>query len=76
MMIQVTRLNGKPFVLNAVLIETVEETPDTIITLTNGRKYIVRENMTEVIALVKDYMRHIGAFQISVKSQDLEETND
>lgn len=76
MMIQVTRLNGKPFVLNAVLIETVEETPDTIITLTNGRKYIVREPMTEVIALVKEYMRHIGAFHLSVKSQDLEETND
>jgi len=74
-MIQVTRLNGKRFVVNAVLIETVEETPDTIITLTNGKKYIVRESLAEVIALAKDYMRHIGAFQMSVKSLDLEESN-
>lgn len=75
-MIEVTRLNGKPFVINAVLIETVEETPDTIITLTNGKKYIVREKQSEVISLVIAYMRHIGSFQISVKSQDLEESHD
>jgi len=43
-MIQVTRLNGTKFHLNALLIETVEETPDTIITLTTGRKFIVIEN--------------------------------
>ena len=35
-MISVTRLNGKPFVINAELIRTVEENPDTVITLVNG----------------------------------------
>ena len=42
-MIKVTRLNGKEFVLNVDLIETMEETPDTVITLTGGNKYLVSE---------------------------------
>ena len=40
-MIEVTRLNGKDFVLNAELIEVMEETPDTVITLTTGHKYVL-----------------------------------
>lgn len=48
-MIQVTRLNNKPFVLNAELIRTVEETPDTTITLINGDHFIVKESMREVV---------------------------
>jgi len=43
------------FVLNAELIETVEETPDTVITLTNGKKLIVSESMDEVVRLVMEY---------------------
>lgn len=42
-MIQVTRLNGEKIIINLELIETVEETPDTVITLTNGKKFVVRE---------------------------------
>jgi flagellar protein FlbD len=45
------------FVLNAELIETVEETPDTVITLTNGKKLLVEESMDEVIRKVMDYRR-------------------
>ena len=41
-MIKVSRLDGKEFVLNALLIETVESVPDTVVTLTNGRKYVVQ----------------------------------
>jgi len=53
--IAVTRLNSRPFVLNAELIETIEETPDTVITLQSGRKYIVREPVEEVIRRVVEY---------------------
>jgi len=59
-MIQVTRLNGTKFHLNALLIETVEETPDTIITLTTGRKFIVIENSSDVIRAIRHYLRSIG----------------
>ena len=47
-MIKVTRLNGQMLVLNADLIEFVEEIPDTIITLTTGKKILVRE-VTDMI---------------------------
>ena len=42
-MIQATRLNGASIYLNPEIIETVEKTPDTIITLTSGKKYVVKE---------------------------------
>ena len=56
-MIRLTRLNGKPFVLNAELIETVDVTPDTILTLMNGKKIVVREGFEEVIERVVEYRR-------------------
>lgn len=48
-MISLTRLNGKPFVLNALLIESVESTPDTVITLTTGKKVMVQEAVPEIV---------------------------
>ena len=42
-MIEITRLNGSKITVNADLIETVEETPDTLITLTSGKKYILQD---------------------------------
>lgn len=54
-MISLTRFNGTKFWLNAELIETVEATPDVIITLTNGRKYVVRETAEQVVAAVFEY---------------------
>jgi len=59
-MIQVTRLNGTKLHINALLIETVEETPDTIVTLTTGRKFIVIENSSDVIRAIRHYLRSIG----------------
>ena len=56
-MIRVTRLNGKDFVLNAELIETIDETPDTLITLVGGKKYIVKEKFDEVIEKIIEYRR-------------------
>lgn len=64
-MIEVTRLKGKKMVVNAELIETVEETPDTVITLTSGKKYVVSETTDEVVRLVVDYKRKIHAIPVS-----------
>lgn len=58
-MIEVTRLKGKKVTINAELIEVVEETPDTVITLTDGRKFVVCETSAEIRAMVIDYKRKI-----------------
>lgn len=58
-MITVTRLNGRPFVVNADLIRTIEENPDTTITLINGDHLIVKEPMAEVVLLAVDYGRSL-----------------
>ncbi len=58
-MIEVTRLKGTKIIINAELIEMIEETPDTVISLTSGKKYIVSESGKEVIDLVVDYKRKI-----------------
>ena len=64
-MIDVTRLNGKNFVLNAELIEVMEETPDTVITLTTGHKYVVKESLDEVLDRIMTYKRNIiGNIQV------------
>lgn len=58
-MIKLTRLNGKPLVVNADLIRTVESNPDTTITLINGDHIIVQEDMEEVVARAVDYGRSL-----------------
>lgn len=58
-MIEVTRLNDKKLIINAEMIEKVEETPDTVITLTNGSKVIVKESGQEVKNLVILYKKAI-----------------
>ena len=60
-----TRLNRKNFVLNADLIEVMEETPDTVITLTTGHKYLVKESVDEVLDKIYAYKRKIVAGMIS-----------
>jgi flagellar protein FlbD len=52
-MIEVTKLNGTKLLVNTSLIETVEETPDTMLTLTDGKKIIVKESRHEIKNLVK-----------------------
>ncbi len=58
-MIDLHRLNGSVFTLNPQHIEVMESTPDTVITLTNDRKYIVTEKIPEIIAMIKEYNRDI-----------------
>lgn len=59
-MVKLTRLNHAPVYLNSDLIEHIETTPDTVITLTNGQKYIVLEGAEEVVDRVVEYRRRIG----------------
>ncbi len=54
-MIAVTRRNGTTFALNPDLIERVEATPDTVITLVAGTRYVVTETVEEVIREVRDF---------------------
>ncbi len=54
-MIDVTRIDGRELTVNADLIETVDEVPDTVITLTTGKKIIVKESRQKVKSLVKSY---------------------
>jgi len=56
-MITLTRLNGQRFVLNAELIRTVEERPDTVITLVSGDHVVVKEPMREIVSRSIDYGR-------------------
>jgi flagellar protein FlbD len=56
-MIELTKLNRKKFVLNCELIESVESTPDTVVTLRNGKLIIVAEPPQEVVRLTIEYKR-------------------
>lgn len=58
-MIELTRFNDIKFTVNAEIIEFVEETPDTVITLATGKKIIVKESRQEVTNLVISYKRAI-----------------
>ena len=61
-MIKITKFNtiDNVLVLNDELIETIEETPDTVITLLNGKKLIVEESMDDIVRKVMDYRRALG----------------
>ena len=58
-MIRLTRINQVPLVLNSDLIEYIEATPDTVITLTTGQKLVVRESADEVTQRVIEFRRAI-----------------
>jgi flagellar protein FlbD len=57
--ITLTKLNDEEFILNSDLIETVEETPDTVIALTTGKKIAVKESPRAVVQRVTDFRRRI-----------------
>ena len=58
-MIEVSRLNGSNFYLNPNLIETMEQTPDTVLTLTTDKKLIVKDTVSDIINKIIDYNRNI-----------------
>ena len=56
-MIEVTKMNGQKVLINPDLMEVVEETPDTVISFSTGRKIIVKESRQELKNLVKSYRK-------------------
>lgn len=67
-MIKITHLDNQESMLNAELIEAVDATPDTLITLITGRKLMVKESVDEVVAAIKKYKKDIfSAFLDDVK---------
>lgn len=70
-MINVSKLNGNKFILNALYIETIESFPDTTISLSNGRKYVVKETVDEVQkSIIKFYQ------SVNLLGQQLEESEN
>ena len=63
-MIRLTRLNGRPFVLNAERILYLEETPDTVITLVGGEKVMVQEELDAVVERAVEYGRSLRIFPV------------
>ena len=60
-MVNVTRLNRTPIVLNSDLIEHIEGTPDTVISLSTGQRLMVRESAEEIVNRVVEFRRRIHA---------------
>jgi len=60
-MIQLTRINHVPLVLNSDLIEHIESSPDTIVSLTNGQKLVVLETIDDIVQKVVQFRRAIYA---------------
>ncbi|MHA7963037.1 flagellar FlbD family protein [Paenibacillus sp. CAU 1782] len=71
-MIPVTRLNGTKVVINALLIESVEEAADTVISLTTGNKLVVKEKAAEIVSLSSQYLSTIGLVGANHKLDRLE----
>ena len=63
-MVKLTRLNQAPIVLNSDLIEHIDVTPDTVITLTTGQILRVRESADEVLDLIVEFRRRIFAHEL------------
>lgn len=68
-MIKVTRLNNKEYYINFELIETLEETPDTVITLRDGKKFIVVESVEEVIKRIIEFKKKVNDLPEIVKRE-------
>ena len=58
-MIQLTRLNKQPLVLNSDLIKFIEYAPDTVITLVNGEKIVVLETGEQILERIVEFRRHV-----------------
>ena len=69
-MIELTRLNGEKFLINSDLIEIVYANPDTVITLINEHKFVVKEDMAQVVQKIIEYKRQAG-LQINVRKREV-----
>jgi len=64
-MITVTRINDEEFILNSDLIEYISQTPDTVITLTSGKKLMVKETPEQVVDRVVEFRHRIFAGKVT-----------
>ena len=62
-MIVVNRLDGKEYIINGLLIETIEKTPDTVVTLTNGKRYIVLQSVENVVDQFENFIKRTHAIK-------------
>lgn len=65
-MIYVSRLNGEIFVVNCELIEFIESTPNTVISMTTGRKIVVSESIDEIIVKIIKYKKRVFGKRIPI----------
>jgi flagellar protein FlbD len=72
-MIRLTRINQVPLVLNSDLIEHIETTPDTVITMTNGQKFVVLESTDQVVERVIAFRRAVDSSFVSVQADSGED---
>lgn len=63
-MIQVTKFDGKVIILNAECIQSVEKTPDTLITLTTGAQMLVRDKVEDIVSAFKVYKRELSSLKV------------
>ncbi|SEJ56100.1 flagellar FlbD family protein [Demequina mangrovi] len=69
-MISLTRLNGQRFAVNPDLIQRAEATPDTIVTLVDGTKLLVKEGIDEVVSIVDDHRAAMVARAIEIANAE------
>ena len=72
-MIKLTRLNHVPMILNSDLIEHIESTPDTVISLTTGQKFMVLESTDEIVGKVIEFRRDVNT---QVRLQNYSDQNN
>ncbi|MGM8211747.1 flagellar FlbD family protein [Virgibacillus sp. W0430] len=72
-MVQLKRLNGENFTLNALMIEQIQSHPDTTITLTNGKKIVVLTSEEEVITRTTNFFQSIGLYGTLKEAGDSDE---
>ncbi len=70
-MIPLTRLSGSVFALNADLIERIDNTPDTVITLVDGKKYVVAEPLRDVMSAILRHRAEVVALSSHIQVDDL-----
>lgn len=63
-MIMVTKINGKEFMINSDLIQSLEETPDTVITFTNHEKIMVQETIPVIVNKIKNFKKEIQQWNL------------
>jgi flagellar protein FlbD len=69
--IALTRISGQPFVLNCDLIERIDCTPDTVVSLVDGKKYVVLESSADVAAAIRLYRSEIIALSHHLQPEGL-----